>query len=351
MINEITKDEVLTLAEESLHLPKSGSVDETLVANCLRRIASYKCPCSINALISEGQRSLKFLSDNDSIYQQEIERIINLLIVGGDFLELTDVVTPESNVKGTWIFVAPPSFVIRPNGTIFLFGIGPDGDIPISSLLDRVNYDGCKRFLISLEMENLPDKLTDYGLSQISESSWLKLPRKSTAQQCIEEFDNLLASASLSEHIPEVMVLDRGKWISATAQNGKFIARRPQWYGPKSWCYAEVENGRVRKFIDFPLRYNGIPQRQCDVAWLLQLAIDENINKPQEFTMQVDGLNSIFSFYSPIPLWAERRLLAMGQATKQKNCLFSYIIPNTEALAEEAFLCEYLWLKRKDITL
>ncbi|MBD1385893.1 hypothetical protein IDJ75_11430 [Mucilaginibacter rigui] len=348
MIKEITSNEVLRSAEEAWHLPESQYTHETIIANCLRRVASYKCPCSITTLVNESQQALKFLFDDSAL--DDVERIVNLLLVSGDLLELSDVISSDVNVKSTWIFAAPPSFVIRPNGNAFIVGIGPDGNLPIPLLLDRIKYDGCKRIIIPNDQEKLSETLSNFGLSQISESLWLKLPRKSTAEDYLEQFDKWLMSSPSSDHISEITLLDKGRWVSPTTQTGRYIARRPQQYGPKYWCYVETENGKLKRFIDIPVRLNGIPQRQCDVAWLLQMAIDKVQHQPQEFTIQIDGQNCIFNFYSPIPLWAERRLLVLGSVAKKKNCLFSYEIPKQETLTEEAFLYDYLWLRKKEIT-
>ena len=68
------------------------------------------------------------------------------LIVTGDLLELNQVTTDDPDVKGTWLFAAPPSFVARPDGTIFLLGIATDEVTPLpASLAANVVHEGVVR--------------------------------------------------------------------------------------------------------------------------------------------------------------------------------------------------------------
>jgi len=51
-----------------------------------------------------------------------------------------------------------------------------------------------------------------------------------------------------------------------------------------------------------------------------------------------------FDFFSPLPLWAERRLAIIGRPAERERCLFSYQIPQVEAATEEQFMQSRLWL-------
>ena len=39
-------------------------------------------------------------------------------VIGGDLLELNQVTIDDPDRKGTWLFAAPPGFVVRPDGSV-----------------------------------------------------------------------------------------------------------------------------------------------------------------------------------------------------------------------------------------
>ena len=88
-----------------------------------------------------------------------IDDAIEALVVGGDLLELADVVIDDSEVRQTWVFAAPPTFVARPSGSVFLIGIIADQDTFLpSTLAERVLHRGCTRVLEPQPDENLTEK-------------------------------------------------------------------------------------------------------------------------------------------------------------------------------------------------
>jgi hypothetical protein len=355
MIEEISHIDIIRLMRQNLELPLSDDIDEVLLASIIRRLASFQCPCSLKTLLNEAKKSLKSIISDDEEFSSVLENVINRLIVNGDLLELNDVVTNDINVKGTWLFAAPPSFVTRQNGIIYIFGIVPDENIPLASLADRIRYEGCKRILVPKENENLSETLVDFGLSQISSELWLKTPKVCTYADHLKEMDKRLSSAEPANEIRGLTVLDknsnvrnyRSRWKQPTSQSGRFVAKRPQKFGSDTWCYAELDNGKLLRFVDIPTKFNGITQRECDGAWLLQMAIDADCGQPQEYSLKSENQENTLAFYSPIPKWAERRLTALGRLGPATNCLFSYIIPESELTVEESFLKAHLWLNQK----
>ena len=55
-----------------------------------------------------------------------------------------------------------------------------------------------------------------------------------------------------------------------------------------------------------------------------------------------------FEFFSPLPAWAERRLITFGRATQAGLCLMAYALPYAAAEDEEQFLQKTLWLSRTE---
>lgn len=283
---------------------------------------------------------------------ERIDDAVEGAIVSGDLLELHDVVIDDTRVKSTWLFAAPPSFVVRPNGAAFLFGVVPDQEsfLP-DSLAARVQHHGYTRIIVPAANEDLAAALRVQGLQQLSESSWLKCPKVETARETLDRFQRILLRQPFAGVVSEAEIIDpeqpvtfyRGRWVKPRKHTGLFVGRRPQEFGAPLWCAMALEDGSVTKFVDLPLakaRWRG-----CDMAWHLQMAIDASRGDHQLYRRQETDHGMRVDFLSPIPEWAERRLMIFGRAVPRQKSLFSYELPKTEAGAEERFLQERLWLR------
>ena len=114
-----------------------------------------------------------------------------------------------------------------------------------------------------------------------------------------------------------------GRWTSARLQTGLFVARRSQAYGSDLWCYVQMRDGIPERLVDLPLgdsRWDG-----WDEAWHLQMAIDARRGKAQQFRV-VSGLEgtSDMHFFSPVPIWAQRRWDAIGEQVSVPVVVFSH---------------------------
>src|SRR5687767_1049708 len=139
VISEIDRAQVIHIMRQTLELPHADDsvLDEILVAASIRRAAAFLCPCSQTTLINTLYASLAPIANDQETLVNILEEGINKLFIGGDLLELSDVSIGDVNAKGTWIFAAPPGFVSRPNGNIFLFGLTGEENSPIPSLSTR----------------------------------------------------------------------------------------------------------------------------------------------------------------------------------------------------------------------
>jgi hypothetical protein len=75
------------------------------------------------------------------------------------------------------------------------------------------------------------------------------------------------------------------------------------------------------------------------------MAIDYSRGTPQTYlrsTLQ-DGVR--FDFFSPLPMWAHRRLTVMGRPLEPCHSLLSYLVPEREADTEEDFFKERLFMR------
>jgi hypothetical protein len=355
VIEQISREGVLQTSRASLGLSSpQGPIDDPLLAALLRRAAGILCPCSPSTIIASVMEGLQYLVEDSDATEKQLADLIDKLIVTGDLLELNQVTTDDPDVRSTWLFAAPPSFVARPDGTIFLLGIVADEVTPLpASLAADVVHEGVVRVLIPEPSEDARTVLRDLGWLELPASAWLKAPRAETAAQLRDFMQRRLEEQPGSGAIADLIILDAQRdpryyarrWVKPTDQTGRFVARRPQAHGAALWGFATLANGAPTRFLDLPLK--GTRWRGCDVAWHLQMAIDEGLEMPQTYRRRDTTGGSVFDFFSPLPLWATRRMAVLGHPVPAENCLFTYWLPGREADSEETFLRERLWLTRQ----
>ena len=353
MIESISPCDVLADSRETLGLPEptAQTIHDPLLAALLRRSAGFHCPCSratLRASIVECTRHLP--SDLDSL-PDRIDDVIEALIVGGDLLELSDVATDDPEVRGTWVFAAPPGFVVRRSGAAFVFGIVPDQDTYLpDSLSKRIVHEGFTRMIAPLRDEQLAHELQQHGLQELSERAWLRQPNPEPAPAMVARFQRLLAAQPRSADVAGIEILDThrpvtyypGRWTPPTDQTGSFVARRPREFGFAIWCFVEILDGNVVRLLDLPLKASR--WRDCDTAWHLQMALDRCEGHPQLYRRRLDDGHVRFDFFSPLPLWSQRRLAIFGSPVAPERSLLAFRLPANEAATEEQILQNELWL-------
>jgi hypothetical protein len=140
--------------------------------------------------------------------RERIDAAAEALIIGGDLLELNQVTTDDPDVKGTWVFLAPPGFVVRPDGSIFLLGVAPDEITPLpASLSARITYEGYARVLNPEPAEALPAVLRELGLVGLSTSAWLKTPKVESATELRDGMLRRLEGQPPSGTVADVSIL------------------------------------------------------------------------------------------------------------------------------------------------
>ncbi len=353
MISEISPRDVITYCRTALGIStnKSG-IDDVLLSGLLRRCAGILCPCSRTALRIALTESLIYLDTDSNALAKRLGMIVDNLIVSGDLLELSEVTTDDPDVRGTWVFAAPPSFVVRPSGSVFLSGIVPDQDAFLPESLDaRIVYSRCTRHILPKPGEDLAEILSSAGLIPLPEKVWLKAPKALPPEELLKKFKQQLAAQKSCGPINGLKILDparkvtyyRGRWTEPATQTGTFVAQRPQEFGTPGWCFVELAEGTPRRLLDLPSsiyhRWRG-----CDAAWHLQMAIDHCRKQPQQYLRCDTDNGARFYFYSPLPLWAQRRLMLFGHECPRKDSLFAYEISAEEADEEEQYLRGHLWL-------
>lgn len=354
MISEVSPQDVISECRTTLGMePGEGAIDDAFLAALLRHTAGMMCPCSRAALRAAIIESLTFLHKFGDDLPSRLEGLLDELIVAGDLLELSDVTTGDTEVKGTWVFTSPPAFIERKSGSVFLIGIVPDHDVTLPERLSkRVIHINNTRFIEPDPEEDLAGNLSAEGLHRLGDSSWLKSPKTQTASEHIEKLSQRLASEPSCAPISGLEIINpetkptfyRGRWTTPDAQTGTFVARRPQEFGAPLWCFVELEAGLLLRLIDLPI--GTYRWRACDAAWHLQMAVDQVNGRPQRYRISLDGSAHRFDFFSPLPLWAERRLMVLGRKCPGNRSLFAYEIPANEVSQEEDFMQANLWLAR-----
>ena len=357
VITELRPDDVLADCRRALHQPAAAGtlIDDGLLAALLRRSAGMRCPCSRAALRASLVESLQGLSQDSKQLAERIGEIIDALIVAGDLLELSDVVTDDPGAKGTWVYAAPPGFVARPSGSIFLIGVVPDQDTFLpEEFASRVTHEGFTRLIAQQPGEDLPAELREQGLQELSEHVWLRSPKAESAQEMLAALEYRLASQTPSGAIGDLQILDsaqpvtyyRGRWTTPKRHNGNFIARRPQEFGASLWCFVRLQDGVPTRLLDLPLKKSR--WRGSDAAWHVQMALDRRFGHPQLYRRRATDDGVRLDFCSPLPLWAQRRLMIFGRPVPPEKCLMSYWLPSCEVKVEERFLQDRLWLSASD---
>lgn len=350
MIQIATVADVVCAVRTNLDLEASTAITVEYLAAALRRLAGFLCPCSPKTLLSAMVESHRGLTDDD--FADRVEEVIDALVGVGDLLELSDVTTLDETIKATWLFAAPPSFVLRTSGTAFLLGLAPDEATPLPiDLRRRLRPRGVTRLIDALPGEELGVLLDDLGLRRLTMDSWLRQPKQEPAPKLIAALDAALDRQTRAGEVSDLLVLDaarpsrryRARWCQSAKLSGRYVVRRPQTYGADLWGYAELESGVPVKLIDFPPP--GSRWRACDVAWRAQMAIDSVSGDSQLYRRQASGDTVTIDLFSPIPDWARRRLAFVGQELEPHSSLLSYSLPMTEAATEEKFLQQYLFLQ------
>ena len=354
-MKRITTAELNQHAIESLGLDPS-SLDLTTVegaAGALRRAAGFLCPCSQAELTGQVAQSMQDIVKDSATQTELIESTLEALIAYGDLVESRAVALDQPNNPTTLLYLTPPTFVARNDGSIFLLGIAPDDFSPLpADYAKRIEYDGHVRRISAQADESLPSCLSEFGFFELSMEQWLRTPPPEPATHHLLRLNDVVSRAAAAGSIADIRILDPaksvryypGRWAPLRSQTGMFVARRPQAWGADLWCYIQVENGQVAKLVDFPQFEKR--WRACDEAWRLQAAIDACNLTPQNYRIRPGPTRStsILDLFSPLPQWAQRRWDFLGRPVPRSGSLFSYVLPAAALDEEIAFMKNVLWL-------
>ncbi|NMM24052.1 MAG: hypothetical protein HHJ11_11225 [Phycicoccus sp.] len=321
------------------------------LAASLRRAASFMCPTSPSRLIEAVAGAVRPVSPTGAVDRDQLVEILDLLIGAGDLLELRQ----DAERSTRLLYLAPPSYIERAPGSYLLLGVRPYGaPLVDAELAGQIESEGHTR-LLKLDAHKALDQLADNGLQGLSRDRWAANPRQELASELIERVRVKLDVAGSSGQIAELEVLDpdkparyyRGRWRALQAgDRGDFLGRRPQAYGAPLWCAVRVEHGEPTKIVEFPIDDPTVPAR--DEAWRYQMAIDAGRGNQQQYrvTPMAGRSDSVVSFFSPVPGFAERQLQLIGLALQDApKALFAFRVSNSAMPDLAILLADMLWMK------
>jgi hypothetical protein len=353
-MKRITIPELNALSIRKLGLD-SASLDLSSVealAGALRRAAGFLCPCVSSELLEQVVESIEGVAEDPTELRELADETLEALVAYGDLVECS--ILAAGQTKGVdMLYLSPPSFVCRQDGSAFLVGISSEGLFPLpDDYVMRIEHDGHVRRIAPAPGEELRSLLSQFGLFEISMPQWLRIPAVASAEQYVLRFNELLSVAPAAGSIPDLRILDPskpvryypGRWTDSGRRTGRFVARRPQAYGAELWCYVELENGNTGKLLDLPQIEKR--WRASDEAWRLQAAIDAGNSKHQNYRLRPGPTKAevVLDLFSPVPLWAQRRWDLTGRPVPRSGCLFSYVLPVKAVEEEISFLKSMLWL-------
>ena len=231
------------------------ALNQILIAQSLRRTVYIAAPCGAQTTRSLALAALAPLCDNPDTLNEQIDDALQDIIAMGDVLEMR---SGSVGCSDTVLRPAPPAFVARPDGLFLILGISGDELTP-ALRMPVLHHASGLRSTRSTDAEQCRSLLLDLGLTELSERVWLHTPATASAAEHAAQWKARLPAELRPEKIENFEVLHgalpasfyKRRWsLLNTKHSGIFIARRPQRYGAKLWCLADVKDGLVQRFVD-----------------------------------------------------------------------------------------------------
>lgn len=356
----LTPSKVVATCVDWLGLDSDIADFETpeVLAEALRRAASFICPTSPRTLVRTMREALRGLVPDDLFEPgagSPIRQVLDDLVAHGDLIE-APINDEDFRVAHRVLFLGPPSYVAISPTKILLLGVRSEGvDLIDEALSQRVQHQCHVRSIDLNQDEDPTEVIGSTGLRELSVEQWLAHPPVEPAKSFLFDFDRRVDSAGPSGSIDGFSVIHpmasstyyRGRWRPPTTKDsGRFVGRRRVEYGADLWCYAELMRGEVTRLVDLPVR-NRL-NRGCDEAWRLQSAIDHAGGRPQRVLVQRGPAHQAptLLLFSPVPSWAQRYLESVGRPiARQRGSLQAFSVAHQEVDTVAAFLSELMWIQ------
>mgnify|MGYP001227280155 CR=1 FL=1 len=328
-----------------------------VLAQLVRRVASFRCPMTERELITGVLEGLEGLLGKDRLVElkgvlrtEHGDGLIEDLICCGDLMDVTPV-GEQGRSTGKQLYLGAPAFLRRDNGDCLMIGIRSEGRHLLAGLEDRedrIEYTGHARWFRAIDGESPAPILESLGLRELDEHEWLKRPPEVTFDELVGKYNERLDKEKqlTGGQIEGLTLFDSGRpsgkyrsrWREPTRRDtGKYVARRPQAFSAAGWCYVAVESGQVRLAIDLPLLDPWA--HGWDEAWRLLAAIDKKHGHPPvvRATYQDSG-EYLLKISTPPPVWAKRRLALVGRVIPPETGWPSWCLGQDDVEQEIEFL-------------
>ncbi len=322
----------------------AGDGDESLRLAMLRIAASRLCPSPKDLLVGATLTALRGILPPEECSASDVDGDVDGLIASGDLVVGEAFVADQ---RRALIYQSPPMFVRRSGGAVFVVGGLPETPSPFQSL---IRSRGPIRELVPPPSDQ---DLTDEGFTAFPMDAWMASPSPRSDSGLVAELDDRLSIVGNAGQLLDLEIVSpaadprfyRGRWAAPRRATGRFISRRKRRWGGRAWGYAELVNGEAVKFCTLPVldgRFRG-----CDEAWWAMFALDAIKGSRQSLEIHALGETTRLALRLPLPMWAQRRLLAVGTMADARphGALFAYDLPSAEADEEIAFLADRLWME------
>ena len=318
--------------------------DESLRLAMLRIAASRLCPSPRDLVVGATLTALRGILPPEECSASDIDGDVDALIASGDLFMGEALVADR---RRALLYLSPPMYIRRSGGAVFVVGGLPETPSPFQSI---TRSRGPIRELVPPPSDQ---DLGDEGFTAFPMDAWMVSPSPRSDSGLVTELDDWLSRVGNAGELLDLEILSpdadpgfyRGRWAVPHRATGRFISRRRRKWGGRAWGYAELVHGEVVKFCTLPVldgRFRG-----CDEAWWAMFAIDAIKGRRQRLEIHALGETTRLALRLPLPMWAERRLLAVGTIAEVRphGALFAYELPTAEADEEIAFLADRLWVE------
>lgn len=354
-LRQLTRAELLGAMIRQLCVDDPGSQDEDLstavIAAVLRRIAESTCPCPRDTVVSIAADALVGFGEAATI-KARVREVLERLVIIGDLLELGGTTSLPSVVANDWLYCAPPTFVVQDESVLILGTESEDQATMPLSLRQQVRCQRELRIIRATDGREIGELLLSVGYFEISKAAWTRLPLERTPRQFLDYALHRLEESSGRGELEGLKVLGpsngvkfASRWIPPNGQSGYFVGRRPQAFGSPIWVFVELDQGRPTRFMDLPWR--GARFRGCDQGWRIQSALDALCGIPQTYRVVSRGYGmDRYEFFSPLPLWVERRLRVLGEKVTAGDALIVYELERQSDSGIDGLLQSHMWFKQ-----
>ncbi len=347
---QLSHEDVSQSVHRYLCLPQDVRLTgEEGLASLLRAIVELRAPIDRAGILSLAVEISAPLFKENGHFQKYADVLVDTLIEYGDVLLPDEFATGDNEARSALIYPAPPGFLVRKGGMVFIRGIFTDDFRWVwEKIASRVRYKGHVRFLSPEVGEDLPKYLKDCGLQSVPTETFLSRPPEEARESFLAQIDKTLNDSAGSGSVADFTWLAGSpasrnwneRWTDIAPSNGVYVVRRSRRFGSALWGIARMSSGRLTHLLNLPTK-SGV--RACDEAWRVQAALDAARGSPPLIYVKHEDGRTTVSTNRPFPAWVTRRWDLFGSKINRPGFLMSYSFSPKDAGEEVAFVSQFMW--------